>query len=129
MGAATLRPTGNRKRPTAKKRPVSSPQQDVNQRSLPTQADPPPGETDPTRVNRPISTAIHNNLKDAWMINKALPMCFIFDSVSPARRFKRGMLYTDDGDFPDYNEEDVGDVTETDTDLPGLMPYMPDEYQ
>jgi len=54
-------------------------------------------------------------------------MCFIFDTISPARQFKRGMPFDEDGEFPEYAEEESGNVTETDDNL-GLMPYMPETY-
>jgi hypothetical protein len=56
-------------------------------------------------------------------------MCLLFDVVSPARRFKRGMVYDDDATFPEYDEGNPGDITETDGDPPGWMPYMPRVYQ
>jgi hypothetical protein len=96
--------------------------------ALPIEDDPPPGETNPARVNRPISTAVHENLKNAWTINKALPMCFIFDFISPARQFKWGTPFDEQGEFPEYNDKDLGDVTETDGDPIAWMPYAPREY-
>jgi hypothetical protein len=65
-------------------------------------------EVDPTRVDQPVSAAVHPNLQKAWAINKTLPMCFIFDHVSPARRFKRGMLFSDDIEYPAYNQNTGG---------------------
>jgi len=91
--------------------------------------DPSPGDTDPSTIKQPIASTIHNSLKTAWKINNSLPMCFIFDAVSPARRFKRGMAYDPEMDFPEYDEEkESGNVTETDEGPPGLMPYVHDEY-
>jgi hypothetical protein len=68
---------------------------------------------------------VHKSLEFAWTVNKALPMCFIFDTLSPARQFKQGMLWSDGDDYPSYNNVDLGDVTETDGDPPGWMPYWP----
>ena len=91
--------------------------------------DPSPGDTNPSTIKQPISGIIHENLKTAWKINNTLPMCFIFDVVSPARRFKRGMAYDDEVEFPEYDEEkESGNVTETDEGPNGLMPYVHDEY-
>jgi hypothetical protein len=96
---------------------------------LPIEHDPPPGETDPAKVNRPISTIVHENLKSAWAINKALPMCFIFDTISPARQFKRGTPFDEQGQFPEYSEGELNNVTETDGDPIPWMPYVLKEYQ
>ena len=87
-----------------------------------------PGETNPARVGRPTPEHIHGSMTSAWKLNRGLQMCFIFDALSPARRFKRGMLYTEEGTFPDYNEGEAGYVTETDVDYPGLMQYAVYEY-
>ncbi len=96
------------------------------------EGDPPRGETNPARVNQPISALVHNDLKNAWRINKALPMCFIFDAVSPACQFKRGMPFTDDDAYPRYptkeDSDGADDITETDGDPPGWMPYKPRVY-
>jgi hypothetical protein len=91
--------------------------------------DPEPGETTPSNVNQPVSTLVHPNLTSAWTINKAMPMCFIFDTVLPARQFKRGLVFSEDPDapFPRHNEVDPGEITETDMDEssgPGLTPIM-----
>lgn len=97
------------------------------------EGDPPPDETDPARITQPISAHVHDALKNAWRINRALPMCFIFDSVSPARQFKRGMLFSDvdfTHQYPRYpkkDSSDVDDITETDGDPP-WMPYWPRAY-
>jgi hypothetical protein len=92
-------------------------------------SDPAPGEIAPANIVQPISGLVHPALLNAWTINKSVNMCFIFDAVSPARQFKRGVLFDEDGTFPNYNDEDLGDVTETDVDLPGLMPFAPREYE
>ena len=55
-------------------------------------------------------------------------MHFLFDLTSPARQFKRGMPHDDNGEYPDYNDKDSGDITETDGDPPGFMVYMPRDY-
>jgi hypothetical protein len=52
-------------------------------------------------------------------------MWFIFDAVSPARRFKRGVMYSDDAEFVDYNPRSPGDFTETDCEPVGWMPVKP----
>ena len=88
--------------------------------------DPSPDETSSANVSQPISTLVHPTLRNSWAINKSVNMCFIFDAVSPARQFKRGVLFDESGTFPDYADGDQGDVTETDMrGAPGLMPYMP----
>jgi hypothetical protein len=35
------------------------------------------------------------------------------------------MPWSDDSEFPKYDDNDLGDVTETDGDPPGWMPYWP----
>ena len=93
--------------------------------------DPTPGETDSAKVSQPIHGLVHGSLKMAWAVNKSLPMCFIFDAISPARRFKRGMLYTnsDEVRFPKYNASESGYVMETDCNSPGYMPYLHKTYR
>jgi hypothetical protein len=52
-------------------------------------------------------------------------MCFIFDAITPARQFKRGMPYQADAEFPDYGPEPWVDLTESDDPTTGWMPYKP----
>lgn len=88
-----------------------------------------PETTDPTKVTRPVEELVHEMMSRAWKVNNDRPMCFIFDVVNPARQFKRGMLYDEDAEFPDYGPEPWDDLTEADTDEPGWMPYKPIAYQ
>jgi hypothetical protein len=84
--------------------------------------------TDTHQVTRPVTSSIHENLTDAWRINKHLSMWLIFDMVTPVRRFKRGMLFNDSPDieFPSYGPPPWDNLTETDSlDSPGLMQYAP----
>lgn len=56
-------------------------------------------------------------------------MCFLFDSVSPARQFKIGSKYTDEDPFADYGPPPYGgSITETDDDNV-LQPFYPIEYE
>lgn len=93
--------------------------------------DPTPGETDSAKVSQPIHGLVHGSLKVAWAINKSLPMCVIFDAISPVRRFKYGMLYTDSDEvgFPEYDASESGNVTEIDGPPPGWMPYLHKTYR
>ena len=95
--------------------------------------DPSPEEVDPTNVELPIRAVVHRSMGSAWRVNKTLPMCFIFDSISPARRFKRGMPFSDSEKvaLPILSDKEVGsgNVTETDGPDPGLMPYAHDPYK
>lgn len=59
------------------------------------------------------------------MISKDLAMWFIFDAVSPARRFKRGVLASPDNDFANYGRKPYTDRTETDGPPPGWEQYKP----
>jgi hypothetical protein len=90
--------------------------------------DPAPDETTPANIEQPITGLIHPALLNSWTINKSVDLCFIFDTVSPARQFKRGVIYNDDDDYPEYDDGAPGDVTETDGDPP-LMPYQPRPYK
>lgn len=90
--------------------------------------EPPAEENDPRNVKQPFSPRVHEDLQRSWNINNGADMCFVFDKVSPARRFKRGMVFDEEQDFPDCTEEDAGNITETDGDTEAWMPYMPDEY-
>ena len=79
--------------------------------------------TDPAKVKQPILHLIDPALVAAWDINTDHEMCFIFDAISPARRFKRGMVFNEDADFPQDTCD--GDITETDGPDPGWMPVNP----
>ena len=113
---------GKEKQSLAQKMGPEGEQMDVDETTLESS----PGETDSAKVGQPISASIHPNLQSAWRVNRNLPMCFLFDSISPARRFKRGMLFSDEADFPIYSHSEAGDVTETDA-IPALMQYLHDD--
>jgi hypothetical protein len=78
---------------------------------------------DPSEVRRPVISLVDPALAAAWKVNQTHNMCFIFDSVSPARRFKRGMVFDEAADFPEDTHD--GDITETDGPDPGWMPVDP----
>ena len=90
-----------------------------------------PATVNQAKVDGPILALVHRNLRNAWSVNGMLPMCFTFDYISPARRFKRGMLYSDSDKvkLPILTEDELGNVTETDGPPPGLMPYAHDPYK
>ena len=127
-GEATLRPVRKTKATAKQHKHSTSPPPETDAEAGPPEVDPPASETNPANITRPISTAIHPNLMSAWRINQALPMHFLFDSTSPARQFKRGMPFDEDKEFPEYDDGDPGDITETDVPPDGLMPYMPREH-
>jgi hypothetical protein len=81
--------------------------------------------TDTAAVNGPVKSLVHETMGNAWTINANHAMAFIFDAISPARQFKRGMLYDANANFPKYDSEDH---TETDTVAPGWMPFRPKSY-
>lgn len=92
--------------------------------------DPSPEERIPANVTQPIFAFVHENLAAAWRVNINHPICFVFDAVSPARQFQRGVLFNEDAAFPELCDASPGDVTETDGPGPAaLMPYMPEEYK
>lgn len=78
---------------------------------------------------QPVISLIHENLQSAWSTHPKHEMCFIFDSVSPARQFQRGTPYSDDIDFPEPGRTTPDDLTETDDpESGGWMPYMSRSY-
>jgi len=79
--------------------------------------------TDPARVKRPTTNLLSPSLSTAWRVNGKHKMCLIFDAISPACRFKRGMVYDDEVNFPKDTFD--GDITETDGPGPGWMPVDP----
>ena len=79
--------------------------------------------TNPTKVKQPFISQVNPALSLAWRVNPKHDMCFIFDSTSPARRFKRGMVFNEDADFPTDTHD--GNITETDGPGPGWMPVDP----
>ena len=81
------------------------------------------GAMDPAKVVFPVAKLINAALVGAWRVNRGHKMCFIFDAISPARRFKRGMVYDEEADFPEDTCD--GDITETDGPDPGWMPVDP----
>jgi len=132
-GAATVSPVRKTKATVKqRKHPTLPPPETDAEAGLPEagppEVDPPANETNPANITRPISTAVHPNLKSAWRINQALPMHFLFDSTSPARQFKRGMPFDERKGFPEYENGDPGDITENDVPPDGLMPYMPRDH-
>jgi len=84
--------------------------------------------TDPTMVKHPVETLVHQSMTHAWRVNPEHPMALIFDAVNPVRRFKRGMLFDEDCDFPDYPLGECEDMTYIDTTAPGWMPFSPKTY-
>jgi hypothetical protein len=80
-------------------------------------------------VDRPVEDLVHPSLRSAWKISNDLAMWYIFDVVSPARRFKRNTPYTEEADFADYGPQSYEDLTETDGEKPGWMPYKPPAYK
>jgi hypothetical protein len=84
-----------------------------------------PQVKDPSKVDRPIEEEIHENLSTAWKVDTGHQMCYIFDTISPARQFKRGMPFDDDKEFADYAPEPWEDLTDTDNEETGWMPFKP----
>jgi len=99
---------------------------------------PPPDEyaavTDPTAVHGPVTESVHSSLTKAYRVNKNLPMCFIFDYISPGRLFKRGTMFREKAkSFPQWTPEELAEATETDdvdgkTGIAKLMPFDPKPY-
>ena len=132
-GAPTLKLTGSWKKP---RKHVEQSDNEVDQGSpspkgveTDSEGSPPPQEPHQLAITCPSLKLIHLNLRSAWKINSNLAICFVFDAVSLACWFKCGMPYDDDANFPDYNDEESGNVTETDGDPPGFMLYNVEEYK
>ena len=79
--------------------------------------------TNSKQIKQPVLSLVHPALTTAWQVNRKNKMCFIFDQHSPARRFKRGMVYDEAADFP--HDTCDGNITETDGPGPGWMPVDP----
>lgn len=82
--------------------------------------------TDPGDVTKPVMALVHKNLKKAWRVDQKNQMCWIFDSVSPARQWKRGCLKTAEEEFVEYGPSPWPELTETDDDNI-LQAYFPRE--
>ena len=85
--------------------------------------------TDPTLVDRPVEGLVHGALKHAWAINNNHKMSHIFDSVNPARQFRREMVYDQDASFPEHSSADDEYLTDTDGPAPGWMPFNPEPHR
>ena len=89
--------------------------------------------TEETQVIHPVMSLVHSDLGKAFRINKNLPMCFIFDHISPARLFKRGSLYNARRPFAQWTADELAEATDTDeldeeTGIAMLMPFKPKPY-
>ena len=90
--------------------------------------DPAPTETAPDMIKQPLSQFINSALASSWTVNPFMPMCFIFDAISPTRQFKRGTKDRNSQPFPYYDEDHLSDVTETDGTPTPWVQYMPRKY-
>ena len=89
--------------------------------------------TEERAVVGPVMSLVHSGLGRAFRVNKRLPMCFIFDRVSPARLFKRRTPYNAPGPFAQWTAEELAEATDTDeldeeTGIAKLMPFEPKPY-
>jgi hypothetical protein len=89
--------------------------------------------TDPKKAHRPVMESVHSSLTGGYRVNKKLPMCFIFDHISPARLFKRNTVYNRNRSFVQWTREELAEATKTDeVDKAGgnakLMPFDPKPY-
>lgn len=81
-------------------------------------------------VDLQLGDLVHGAMGHAWRINSDHPMAFIFDTVNPARQLRKGMLYSDEADFPELDSEHHSQhVTYVDTAAPGWMPFNPPPYR
>lgn len=84
-----------------------------------------PQTTDPSEVREPVKKEVHRNLRTAWKVDTGHQMCYIFDSISPARQFKRGTPFDRNKEFPGFGPYPWDDLTDTDGEDPGWMPFAP----
>jgi len=123
--------TGRSKRAQPKKSTVVNPRRPAPAPSLSPSLSPSStpdysNTTDPKKVDRPVEDDVHSALSLSWKVNRDLEMWFVFDTISPARLFKRGAVRNDEDDFADYDTYE--ELTETDGDPPGWMQYKPPIY-
>lgn len=85
--------------------------------------------TDPLLVTHPVERLVHESLSESWKVTRGNQMCFIFDAHSPARQFKRGVPFRQNAEYPIYGKPPYDNLTETDEDEPGLMPFSPCNYK
>ena len=104
---------------------VKHPRADIEDMAVEESADDVDGNAiDAAKVRRPIISLVAPALATAWKVNRKHNMCFLFDAVSPACRFKWGMALDEEADFP-KDTYDV-DIAETDGPDPGWMPVDPE---
>jgi hypothetical protein len=90
--------------------------------------------TDPAEVKQPAVSLMHKSLENVYLVSTQLPMCFIFDYISPARLFKRGTRFTSDSQFIKWTNKQLEEATETDeldeeTNMAKLVPFEPKPYK
>ena len=122
----------HRPQPISRRDPEKKRRRTTYKRSEHTSQDPSPleddeygGVIDPMLVTQPVKRLVHKSLGNAWSIRPDHQMWFIFDSHSPARHFKRGTLRQAGAQPPMYDPERFGELTDTDIDPPGWMPFAP----
>jgi hypothetical protein len=83
---------------------------------------------DPSTVTGPVQKHVHPKMKQAWRVHPKHEMCYIFDFVTPSRKWKRGSKYTESGDFAEPGRGPWYDLTESDEDGE-LNPVAPAEIK
>ena len=87
-------------------------------------------QTDPREVIEPVTKLIHISFAEVkWRLYTYHQMCWIFDSVSPARQWKRGTVYTDEDPWAEYGDSPWSELTETDDPRAPQQPYCPREHK
>jgi len=85
----------------------------------------------PAQVTELDLSLVSKKLKrTGWKVNRKLQMCYIFDSISPGRQWKRNSVYTEADPWATYGGGPPWpDVTESDErDVP-QQPYFPREVK
>ena len=86
-------------------------------------------QTDPLEVIEPVARLIHDNLGEVkWQVYSNHQMCYIFDSVTPARQWERGSIYSEDDPWAEYGPYPWSDVTETEAPDKPQRPYYPIDH-
>ena len=108
---------------------TSTPQPDDSEQSDDSEED--AGTRYPAQVTELDHSLICKKLRRiGWKVNRKLQMCYIFDSVSPARQWKRNSVYTEDDPWAMYGRGPPWpDVTESDEKDVPQQAYFPREVK
>jgi hypothetical protein len=84
---------------------------------------------DPSIITGPVNDLVHPLMSKGWTIRPDHPMCFVFDSHSPARRFQPGPPNHPASTLPTGGSEAEQAITEIDDNAPGWIPLAPQGHR